>query len=222
MTGFAGFDRSQYPGRVVMDWLKTNTDLKWCGYYLAPAPSHGDASWMDAQSDDFDGWGFAPIYVGRQVVGPGSHLVTEANGTLDGAAACGLMSDAGFDPGTFLWLDLENGPPFTEAQKLYVGAWVDAVKAGGYGPGVYCSFLFAAEVAALRPEARIWVFHVRTVSPHAVPGEDFPTPDPTTSGYAEAKIWQRDDEARITCPVASGGVLAADLNSANSEDPSAP
>ena len=36
MTGQAGFDRSEYPGDAEMKWLKANTNLKWCGYYLVP------------------------------------------------------------------------------------------------------------------------------------------------------------------------------------------
>ena len=39
MTAFAGFDRSDYPGKAAMDWLKANTNLKWTGFYLGPARS---------------------------------------------------------------------------------------------------------------------------------------------------------------------------------------
>jgi hypothetical protein len=131
------------------------------------------------------------------------------------------MTSTGFDKGSVVYLDLENGPPMPPNQHDYVGAWCDAVVAAGFAPGVYCSFMFAAAVHALRPNAKIWAFHVRTTSPHPVPGSTYPTPDPTTSGFAGASIWQHDDEARIVCPVAPGGVLACDLDSADSEDPSA-
>jgi len=171
---------------------------------------------MDADEAAFDGWGFAPVYVGQQVTGPGSHLVTAAQGAVDGADACEQMNEAGFDAGAYVYLDIENGPPFTAEQQDYVGAWCDAVVADGYKAGVYCSFLFAAEVA----NARIWVFHVRTVSQHSVPGATYPTPDPATSGYTEAAVWQLDDEASILCPVASAGRLLVDLDSASSADPS--
>ena len=46
MAGHAGFDRSEYPKDGVMDWLKANTNLVWCGYYLGPTPSHSGTSWM--------------------------------------------------------------------------------------------------------------------------------------------------------------------------------
>ncbi len=221
MNAYAGFDRSDYPGRAVMDWLKANTNLSFCGFYL-PSPSHRDDSWMRADDADFDGWGFAPIYVGQETVGPGSHLVTAAQGALDGAEACARMAEAGFDKGAFVYLDLENGPPLLTPQREYVAAWVDAVIAGGYAPGVYCSFLFAAQIAALRPSARIWVFHVDTVSPHGVGGPNVPAPDPALSGFAGASLRQYTDEARIACPVASGGALAVDLDSSAFADPSAP
>jgi hypothetical protein len=222
MTSFAGFDRSEYPGDAVMAWLLANTNLRWAGFYLAPAPSHQDPSWMKAaEGDGLEGWGLAPIYVGQETIGPGSHLVSAAEGAIDGKAACALMTRAGFDPGSFVYLDLENGPPVAPIESAYVGAWVDAVVAGGFGPGVYCSFQFAAQMKALRPAARIWVFHVRTVQAHAVPGETFGNPDPTTSGFAGASMWQHDDEARIVCPATPNNLLACDLDSADSEDPSA-
>lgn len=222
MTGFAGFDRSEYPGDAVMAWLKANTNLTWCGFYLAPAPSHPDPSWMNASDSALADWGLAPIYVGQETIGPGAHQVNAAHGTIDGADACALTTKAGFDPTSVVYLDLENGPPFTATQSQYVGAWCDAVVAGGYTAGVYCSFLFAAQIAVLRPNTKIWCFHVRTVSPHRVAGPNFPSPDPSTSGFAGAHIWQLDDSALVPCVVAPGGQLLVDLDSADSADPSAP
>lgn len=223
MNSFAGFDRSDYPGAAAMDWLHAHTNLSWCGFYLAPAPSHQGMSWMTAPAEAFDGWGRAAIYVGQETTGPGNRNVTAAQGAIDGAQAVYLMGVAAapFPAGSCVYLDLENGPPMSTMQREYVTAWVDAVAAAGFLPGVYCSFLFAAQVAALRPNARIWAFHVRTVSPHHVAGTTFPNPDPATSGFAGASVWQLDDEAIIPCGVAPGGVLTVDLNSANSADPSA-
>ena len=74
MPGFAGFDRSDYPGDQVMSWLKANTNLVWCGYYLGPSPSHAGTTWMTRRAAlAAAGWGVAPIYVGQQITGPGSH-----------------------------------------------------------------------------------------------------------------------------------------------------
>jgi len=62
MPGAAGFDRSQYPGDVVMECLRTNANLVWCGYYLGPSPSHGGTSWMDTRATlASTGWGGANL-----------------------------------------------------------------------------------------------------------------------------------------------------------------
>lgn len=219
VTGFAGFDRSDYPGDAIMAWLKANTNLVWCGFYLR-APSHPDQSWVGARASLVaQGWGLAPVYVGQETMGPGSHNVTPAQGTNDGKDACARMAATGFPAGSFVYLDLENPDPVH--QSAYVAAWIDAVVAGGCGPGVYTSFLDAAQIASLRPGVRIWTFHVRTVSQHHVAGKTFPSPDPTTSGYINANVWQLDDSALIPCAVAPGGQLLVDLDSADSADPSA-
>lgn len=220
MTGHAGFDASGYPNDEVMAELKRSTNFEWCGFYLAPAPSHPDAGWMTKRALLLtQGWGLAPIFVGQQTTGPGSRVVTATRGTEDGTSAVQLMLHAGFPSGSFVYLDLENGPPFGTAQQGYVGAWVDAVIAAGFSAGVYCSFLFAGAVAKLRPQARIWAFHVRTVAAHAVAGSSYPTPGPSTSGFSGASIWQHDDSAEI---LVGGKRLLVDLDSAAMADPSAP
>src|ERR1700692_1712966 len=110
MPFFVGFDCLAYPGIDEMTWLKANTNLGWCGFYLAPAPSHSDSSWRGSRSDLVAlGWGILPIYVGQQTTGPGSHNVSGAQGTLDGGDAAALAAAAGFPNGAFLYLDIEDG-----------------------------------------------------------------------------------------------------------------
>src|SRR3954464_9451586 len=124
MTGFAGFDSSGYPGDSAVDWLKDHTNLRWCGFYLAPAPSHGNTGWMGKRNRlAAAGWGIAPIYVGQQTIPPGSQHSSAPQGHLDGADAAALAKKAGFPAGTCIFLDLENGKPFPPAQKAYVAAW---------------------------------------------------------------------------------------------------
>ena len=218
MIAYAGFERSDPPTPEQMAWLKANSNLSWCGYYLGPTPSHFARTWRGRRAGLVAaGWGLAPIYVGQQVQGPGSEIVTPGQGALDGADTCRLLAAEGFPPGAFVYLDLENGPPFTTPQQQYVAAWIDAVLACGYSPSVYCSFLFAKDVQALRPGVRIWVFHVRTVAPHRVLDDRFPDPDPASSGFTGAAIWQHDDSAVISC---AGQRLLVDLDSAASDDPS--
>lgn len=214
----AGFDRSAFPGAAKMAALKSTTNLKWCGFYLAPSPSHPNTGWMPTRATLVaQGWGIAPIFVGQQTTGPGSHVVTKTQGTLDGKKAVQLMLAAGFPPGTFVYLDLENGPPFPNNQKNYVAAWAQEVtNSATFNPGVYCSHLLAGAVHALVPSARLWVFKVPTTAVHSVAGPNYPAPSPAGSGVSGAFMWQRDQNAKITV---SGTSLVVDLNTAQTADP---
>lgn len=217
MPGFAGFDISGYPGDATMAWLKANTNLVWCGYYL-PAPSHPRSTWVGKQAQlRAAGWGIAPVFVGQQVIGPGSHNPSAASGVADGNQAVSEMTQDGFAPGSCVYLDIENGPPLTPPQIDYVSNWCDTVQQGGYTPGIYCSHLLAAQVHSLRPDCRIWAFKL-TNQPNPVPSP-FPNPDPSGSGYADADAWQLAQNVSITV---SNSTLTVDLNSATVEDPGAP
>ena len=217
MSGFAGFDISSYPGDATMGWLKANTNLVWCGYYLV-APSHQHSTWTGKRAQlSAAGWGVAPVFVGQQVTGPGSKDPSAENGTKDGNQTVTEMQQDGFVPGSCVYLDLENGPPLTSAQQDYVSNWCDAVEAGGYTPGIYCSHLIAQDVQNLRPDARIWAFKL-TNQPNPVPAP-FPNPDPSGSGYAEATAWQLAQNVFIKANQSS---LQVDLNSATVADPGAP
>ena len=223
MPGFAGFDSADFPGADVMAWLKANTNLVWCGYYLAPAPSHRSTSWMGQRAAlQSAGWGVAPVYVGQQLKGPGSHVVTGAQGAIDGADAANLLAGEGFPAGSCVYLDLEDGPPFNPPRTDYVAAWVDAVAAAGFLPGVYCSHGFAANVRALRPAIRIWAYKVPITAQHPVPGTSFPESDPSGCGYPGAHIWQLDQNGVITVAAAQSGSLEVDLDTALTANPGAP
>jgi hypothetical protein len=223
MTGFAGFDASGYPGDTVIDWLRANTNFSWCGFYLAPAPSHGNTGWMGKRARLVAaGWGIAPIYVGQQTIPPGSRNSSGPQGKVDGADAASLATHAGFPAGTRIFLDLENGKPFPAAQKAYVVAWCAEVSHRGFAPGVYCSHSFAADVHAAAPAARIWVFKVPTTAPHPVPGPPYPHKDPAESGFAGAFAWQLGQNCQITATPAPGGRLTVDLDTASVPDPGAP
>ena len=222
MTGHAGFDCSEYPGDACMDWLRTHTNLKWCGYYLGPAPSYPGSSWMTRRAGlDAAGWGLAPLYVGEQVVPPGSEHPSTAKGKTDGDDAVRLLTGEGFAAGTCVFLDLEDG---SLPQRLadYTKAWIDAVTEGGFRPGVYCSHVIANAANALRPGVAIWAFKVSANTKHRVAGPPFREADPGGSGYAAAKAWQLDQNGQIGVPRAPGGHLMVDLSSAVSSNPGAP
>jgi len=214
----AGFDTSGFPGTGKMATIKSTTNFEWCGFYLAPAPSHPDAGWMPHRADLVaQGWGLAPLYVGQQMTGPGSHIVTKAQGTIDGNNAVHLLQSAGFPPGTFVYLDLENGMPFPSNQQDYVAAWVKAIEDDGtFKPGVYCSHTLADQVHHLVASARLWVFKVPTTAKHPIPGPPFPSPNPSGSGFAGAHIFQLDQNGTTTL---AGTPLVIDLDSALTADP---
>jgi hypothetical protein len=128
------------------------------------------------------------------------------------------MRTEGFAPGSWVYLDVENGLPFGYSQRAYIAAWIDGVEAGGYRAGVYCSFEAAPIVASMRPKARLWVFHVPRVTPHRLDGTQFAAPDPRLSGFGGAAMWQNTDSALLT----AFGNLLVDLDSSLFADPSAP
>jgi len=217
MAGFAGFDISGYPGDVITSWLKANTNLVWCGYYLV-APSHQHSTWVGKRGQlSAAGWGIAPVFVGQQVIGPGSKNPSAETGTADGNQAVAEMQQDGFPNGSCVYLDLENGPPLTDAQRDYVSNWCDAVENGNYTPGVYCSHLIAQDVQNLAPDCRIWAFKI-TNQPNPVPNP-FPAPDPSGSGFAAATAWQLAQNCFIKANQTS---LQVDLDSATTADPGAP
>ncbi|HME23828.1 MAG TPA: glycoside hydrolase domain-containing protein [Acetobacteraceae bacterium] len=223
MAGHAGFDCSEYPGDSIMDWFKANTNLVWCGYYFGPTPSHDGTSWLGKRAKLVaDGWGIAPLYVGEQVIPPGSENPSAAKGTADGQDAVQFMANEGFQPGSCVYLDLEDGslpPPLEE----YTASWIEAVAAGGFQPGVYCSHVIANKVSALAPNVRIWAFKVPTTASHHSPGPPFREDDPASSGFANAVAWQLDQNATIDVTPAPGGQFKPiDLDSARVSDPGAP
>jgi hypothetical protein len=222
MPGFAGFDRGDYPGDAVMSWLKTNTNLVWCGYYLAPSPSHPSTTWMTRQAAlRAGGWGIAPLYVGQQITGRGSLNPSATTGQRDGEHAASLMKQEGFASESYVYLDLENGPPLTPPLRDYVANWCDALQTGGYKPGVYCSHSLALEVHTLRSSCRIWAFKVRTTQSHPVP-QPFPDPNPSGCGYIGAYAWQLGQKCMISVAPANLSTLDVDLSSSITTDPGAP
>ena len=220
MAGFAGFDSSEFLGAAAMAWLKANTNLLWSGYYLGPAPSHASQSWMGNRAVLVGaGWGLAPVYVGQQIGGPGRHVVSSTQGNLDGHDAAGLMKKEGFPAGSYVYLDLEDGPPFVSPRTDYVKAWADAVTAEGFKAGIYCSHGFAADAHTLCPDARIWAYKVETTAVHTFPGTNFPDPHPAGCGYPGAFAWQLGQNCRLNLAGEIPAMLV-DLNSAMTPDPS--
>jgi hypothetical protein len=159
--------------------------------------------------------------VGEQVIPPGSENPSAAKGANDGKEAVTFMQGEGFAPGSCVYLDLEDG---SLPQRLsdYTKSWIQAVAAGGFQPGVYCSHIIANQVNALTTNLRIWAFKVPTTDPHDSPGPPFREDDPSGSGFARAVAWQLDQRGTIRVPPAPGEKLDVDLDSAATQDPGAP
>ena len=159
---YAGFDRLEYPGNAAMRWLWDNTNLWWCGFYLAPAPQQPYTGWMRALPLLRSiGWGAAPLYVGRQVATDWDTLDGD-HGNADAVDAANLAQQAGLERGRVIYLDIEQGAPLNYWQGHYYHGWVDGlIRDGRYYPGVYCSYQIASDLRnKWDSRARFWVFHV--------------------------------------------------------------
>src|SRR5690348_997382 len=118
MAGFAGMDTRNYPGDAVMKNLMDNTNLRWTGFYLTPAPSQRNKlgwMWLDRTKPansfskrealtDMDR-GLVPLYVGQQDPAEGSGNSTKLT-TEQGAAhatdAIELAQQGGFPAGSVI------------------------------------------------------------------------------------------------------------------------
>jgi len=239
MAFFAGFDAKNYPGNDTMNWLATNTNLRWCGYYLAPAPNRPPSGWQGQYASLKAQWGVLPIYVGQQDPNTGntnynpSSILTADQGTIDGKNAADLASADQFPSGTFVYLDWEEGDLNTGGAKDYIRSWIAAVAASGQiMPGIYCSHAIASDVAALvdqinpTPIVKFWCWKVSNpTTPHPYHGDlmNIPLLDPSGCGVVGADAWQREDNVVLAlgdgAPVTT---LQVDFSSASSANPGAP
>jgi hypothetical protein len=199
---FLGFDRSDYPGDAVMQSLwESVPDLTFVCLYLAPAPSHGNSGWMKAAPTLLSmGWGVVPTYVGQQVIGVGSHVVTAAQGTIDAGKAAELADAAHLSAGSVIYLDIENGGQMPQNQVGYVTAWIAEMHTNtDYWAGVYCSHHKTAQqvadaaagiVAETGHDVPTWAYKPIDSGPSVIDlGGEQPR-DPAGSGYAPAVVWQ--------------------------------
>lgn len=231
MGNHAGFDTATYPGSPQLAWLKANTNLEWCGYYLAPAPSHRDTGWMgERQLLSAQGWGLAPIFVGQQTAGPGAHQAVGALGGSDGVLASRLAASEGFAPQSCIYLDWEDGGNPSQDACAYIAAWAAAVAAARFQPGIYCSHRLAPTMAALIGDAspgsipRVWAWKVALAAQHPYVGSThcFPDADPAGCGYPAALAWQCEQNCTVALADAPTASMLVDLSCARIANPGAP
>jgi hypothetical protein len=235
MPFYAGFETARFPGPKVMDWLKQHTNLKWCGYYLAPAPNRTPSGWTGQYGALAAHWGLVPIYVGQQEksTGNGSNILSAAQGDHDATGAANLAAADGFPAHTCIFLDWESGDFNDAGAADYIGAWISGVAADKrYSPGVYCSHAIAPSLVTKvidklkpAPAVRFWCWKVPSNDLHDFKGDitALPQLDPAGCGFAGATIWQRENRADVTLPAGAPiAKLEMDFDTASMANPAAP
>jgi hypothetical protein len=196
-AAYLGFDRNDYPGDDNLQAL--HKSFAFAGYWLNNPPGEAANSWQGKRSTvQGAGFGFLLLFNGRSY----AELKGGANpGVADGSAAALAAKAEGFRQGSVIFLDQEEGGRMLDEQKQYVFAWADAVKQGGYRPGVYCSGIEVAEpdgsvITTARDlhdsmaghELVFWVANdACPPSPGCALSKALP---PEGSGAAFAEVWQ--------------------------------
>jgi Domain of unknown function (DUF1906) len=211
-----GFDCYSYPGDPAIAWLRLHGQFRVAGFYLSHSPTKLDKTWTNDVRANLAsaGWGFFPIYVGLQ---EGNAGLGSANGTAHGRAAVDLMTSAGFSTGSVVYLDLEQGDKPTGSYAAYIVAWIAAVKAKNFSPGIYCSHRFSDW--SRQQTQTVWSFHI----PSNTSGQSY-DPDNLPAGLIDpgciATQYRQNIKLNgLTIPkrVDSGGL---DLNLCAVADPS--
>jgi hypothetical protein len=236
-------DREVYPGDDQMKWLWKNSNLTWTGFYF---PVGGDVATKLAWRGKFNllksqGWGVAPIYLGRQIytkeqiaalhkqgkkVLADDPLWADLNGFTDGLQAAEMARAEGMPGGTIIYLDVEAGGRNSALPTYflpYQAEWAKTVVQEGYRPGIYCSFMNAQKhVDAVEQSlgrkgvwAGVWAF---APLPYGGRGQHIqhnykklPEPAPGGCGFAAATAWQCGQE----CDIAGDRVVDATTNKHN-------
>lgn len=206
--GVPGFDTRDYPGDAVMARWRETSPYRWVGYYLQ-APCYTGTTWIGKRVEIEElGWAMAPIYVGEQdwrAMGAAadstptadnpsctSANLTEENGRMHAMDAAQRAFNAGFPPGSVIYLDVERVEEVSSDLAAYVAAWMGGVlDQAAYLPGLYAharnaEALLAIASAEYEERARFGGPHLWVAT---AAGFDV-TDAPTESGFASATIWQ--------------------------------
>ena len=206
--GVPGFDTRDYPGDDAMELWREASPYRWVGYYLQ-APCYTGTTWIGKRVPlEEMGWAMAPLYVGEQdwrAMGAApdstpttdnpacsSANLTAANGRMHALDAAQRAFNAGFPPGSVIYLDVERVEEVSTELAEYVGAWMAGMlDQAAYLPGLYAharnaEALLAIAGAEYEERARfggprLWI----------ASGEGFDvTAAPSESGFGDAAIWQ--------------------------------
>jgi len=213
-----GMDTSIYPGDAAMQTWWNCSPFHYTGFYLAPAPYHPDGSWMDKRPVLLSqGWGFMPVYVGRQA---DSSYLDPATGASEAEQAASLARCAGFPSQAIIFLDIETAEALSEEHLSYVIPWVNQLRTTGYQAGIYCNSdnanqirdaLFKQHPPGIWRPAEFWVAHYTGCTPLSS------IPMPSSSEVPFASVWQFAGDIELTY---GGYTIMVDLNTAVYTDPS--
>ena len=247
-TAYLGFDRNDYPGDASLRILRRT--FSFAGYWLNVPPGATSNTWAGKRELVKDaGFGFLVLFNGRLDKELRKSQDASALGRSDAANAIASARRDGFPGGTLIFLDLEEGGRMLPEQKAYLYAWVDAINAGDYRAGIYCSGIPAPEgngITVITAEdirqnagARKIAYWVTNDACPPSPGCAFPShaPPPSQSGVGFVEAWQfaqspkrRDVAAGCPANYARDGncyppelaeqKLFVDVDSASSPDPS--
>jgi hypothetical protein len=245
-VSYLGFDRNDYPGDANLKVLRQT--FSYTGYWLNYPPGEKTNTWTGHRAAlESAGFGFLVLFNGRLYAELKSVIKAKKLGNFDAQAAVRSARREGFPAHTIIFLDQEQGGRMLPEQKAYLYAWVDAVTAAGFRPGIYGSGIAAKDdgniVTAddIRQNAgarQIVYWAINDACPPA-PGCAFPArpPGPSESGVRFAEVWQfaqspqRKDVAGQCSNysrdgncyppgIAAAQPLHVDLNTATTPDPS--
>ena len=220
-AGYFGFDRNEYPGDNLLPAL--HRSFSYTGYWLNNPPGAKSNGWVGKRAIlNAHGFGFMILYYGRldaQLTG----MDAAALGRSDAAAAVSAAEREGFAPGVILFLDQEEGGRLLPEQSAYLFAWVEAIRASQYKPGVYCSGILVPDGSSTISTARdilshegnrplaLWVWN--DVCPPA-PGCVIPKKPlaAASSGVKGALVWQYAQSPRSQFALQCATTYAADNN----------
>jgi hypothetical protein len=163
---FGGLDVSDWVPNTC--WLWRWSNLRFIGFYLnhqehrlpPDKPQHVGSNWNTHLYDLTDtGWRIFPLWLPfryQDILA----LMPVTDGGTDGTTAASAASNAGFERGATIYLDVEaemfrgglrDAHGQLTGQARYLIDWVKAVRTAGFGVGIYCSWLDANPRALLSP-----------------------------------------------------------------------
>ncbi len=218
---YFGFDRNEYPGDDLLPGL--HRSFSYAGYWLNNPPEASSNSWAGKRAIlKAHGFGFMVLFNGRvdaQLKGKDAAVL----GQSDAAAAISAATKEGFGPGTILFLDQEEGGRLLPEQSAYLFAWVEAVRASHYKPGVYCSGIVVRDGSSTISTARDILSHEGNRPLALWVANDACPPAPgcvlpkkplaaVSSGVKDALIWQYAQSPRRQFAQRCAATYSADNN----------